>query len=375
MTSAREATGYLLSNLNPSGRFNYRTYLGEEVDADNKTYNILRHSGTIYALGQYAELAGDVDWADQLVLAGDYLKSCCRKPLSPADPDKVAIWSLGAVNGGRRAPRAKLGGTALGLLAFLAIEEQRPGYVSDRELKTLANTICAMQKPDGDFNSVYQSATQGFDPNFKSLFYPGEAILALFRLYRFDGNEEWLRAGLRGLRYICQSRSDLPLREIPSDHWALLATAELFANVRPGYYEEDKPLFTEHARRVIEGMLDRQRLSDGDGLYYGSFNASGTTTPVGTKLEGMIAVGPYLDVPPEFLERMKASCRIALTYLQDARVRSGAYRGGVTYLPAAVRESRKPPKRVHGKIQIDNVQHVMSGWIWSVRHREWLYGE
>lgn len=372
-TNIQDAAAYLLNNLRISGQFHYRRNLDRSVKIDRSDYNELRHLGAIYSLGQYAEDFPDQDLSEKLRRAGNFMRTCCLSAFPTDDSPQLAIWADPEINGGIRERRVKLGGNGLGLLAFLAIERETGNYMSKDSLTALAESILKMQNADGSFKSVYESDGDRYS-DFESLFYPGEAILGLVQLYRYDNNPRWLEAALKGLRNLCETRKDLPLEELPSDHWALLATAELFEFVPREQYAADHQCFHDHGKRVVERMIMAQRIEPTDSLYFGSFNGVGNTTPIGTKMEGMIAFGPYIEnASPEFERRLKASIHYGLRYLQSARVTTGPFKGGITYLPAAVLPTKPTAKEVYTRIQIDNVQHVLSGWIWARRHADWLW--
>lgn len=373
-TNIHESVRYLLNNLRLSGQFYYRRNLDRSVRIDGDDYNELRHLGAIYSLGQYAEAFPDTELAEPMRRAGDFMRNCCLSPFPDENSPQLALWTDPEINGGLRERRVKLGGNGLGLLAFVTIEREAGNYMSKDTLARLAASILEMQNADGSFKSVYESDGERYS-EFESLFYPGEAVLGLLQLYRHDADQRWLDAAIRGLRHICQSRQDMAIEDLPSDHWALLATAELFEHIPAEKYAADRQCFHDHGRRVIERMVTAQRIEPADSVYFGSFNGVGNTTPIGTKMEGMIAFGPYLeDVSPEFEQRLKTSIHYGLRYLQGARVTSGPFQGGVTYLPAAVLPTKKKAKEVYTCIQIDNVQHVLSGWIWARKHADWLWG-
>jgi hypothetical protein len=79
----------------------------------------------------------------------------------------------------------------------------------------LGTFILFLQEPNGRFHSTYDPAVGDFG-SFQSLFYPGEAILALASVHRIDPDPRWLAAAMKGIAYLEESRRTLPLGRLPS---------------------------------------------------------------------------------------------------------------------------------------------------------------
>jgi hypothetical protein len=78
---------------------------------------------------------------------------------------------------------------------------------------------------------------------------------------------------------------------------------------------------------------------------------------------------------PEINEKLVNSIHYALHYLQGGVVSEGALKGGITRLPRPVYELQERLATADTQIQIDNVQHVMSAWIWARDRQDWLWAE
>lgn len=96
---------------------------------------------------------------------------------------------LGLIHEGEK---IKLGAAAVALIALLDLND---GYQS--QIAALARFILSMQQPDGSFRSFLHPA----DRNDCQNFYPGEAMLALMRLYQVTGEDHLLTAVERGFAY------------------------------------------------------------------------------------------------------------------------------------------------------------------------------
>ncbi|MBN1539614.1 MAG: hypothetical protein JW939_05670, partial [Candidatus Thermoplasmatota archaeon] len=88
----------------------------------------------------------------------------------------------------------KLGGAALAVLAIVEVEEVDPLARYERELYGLGEFMVEMQHEDGSFQCFYK---QREDEH--SDYYPGEALLALARLYDRTGDHRYLRSLVKGL--------------------------------------------------------------------------------------------------------------------------------------------------------------------------------
>jgi len=64
----------------------------------------------------------------------------------PGDEKMLAVWSRPKVNGTGKPLQAKLGGTGLGLVALVSVEDIAPGFVPIGDLRALGRFIIYMQK-------------------------------------------------------------------------------------------------------------------------------------------------------------------------------------------------------------------------------------
>lgn len=213
--AADRAAAFLALMNQADGRFVYRLHLDPERTPGGG-YNVLRHAGALYALGQYLE-ARSSDPAAAWRRGAAFLVECCLGPV-PGRPGLLALWSAPDLTG--RPPRtAKLGGAGLGLAA-LAGRRDGPALA---DLRALGRFVLFMQRPDGRFVAKFTPSRGGPQEGWVSLYYPGEAILGLLALHGRDPAGPWLEGALRGLSHLAAGRR--ALERAPPDHWALLATA------------------------------------------------------------------------------------------------------------------------------------------------------
>ncbi len=362
------AASYLVEAVTVTGRFTYRHNLLESID-DNRRYNFLRHAGTLYALAHYyAGVPPDKKAAEAMQRAATYLIDCCTGSVD-GQTDMLAIWSLPELTGRpHQRLQAKLGGAGLALAALIQVEEVLPGTTDPMVLQRLAKFLLFMQRPDGSFYSKYFPGRNGRDDQWTSLYYPGEAALGLVMLYEFDGNARWLEAGIDALRYLSRIREELcPL---PADHWALIATARLFAQ-HPAALQTASPAgipwnrpqgrgsiresLLNHAVALVESILAEQIHGHPRECLNGGFSADGRTTPTATRLEGLLAALSFLD-KGNLRDRTCRAVALGIRFLAEAQITAGPARGGFTrYSPLCSLSVARA-----SEIRIDYVQHALA---------------
>ncbi|MBN1390136.1 MAG: hypothetical protein JXA22_05790 [Candidatus Thermoplasmatota archaeon] len=174
---------YLLHHVGSSGKWDYEYEPSE--DRNLPRYNILRHAGTTYSLALIFKYTRDPDHYNGTVRTLNYLLSHHLHFDDWSGTEVAYIEEKGLV---------KLGGAALAVLAVVEVEEVDPLARYERELDALGEFLLAMQHEDGSFQCFYKDMEDEH-----SDYYPGEALLALARLYDHTGNDRYLRSLLKGL--------------------------------------------------------------------------------------------------------------------------------------------------------------------------------
>lgn len=356
---------YLVRHCDADGRFHYWLHTDPDFDLP-PAYNVLRHSGTIYALGMYADLRNDPDAVAAMRRAAGLLRRETIDPITGMD-EICAVWS------GRLSdeadwdrPRAKLGGTGLGLVALLSLERHDPGQTDEATLRRLGNFLLYMQRRDGSFYTEYQGFQHGRSGAWTSLYYPGEAALGLVMLGEHTGERRWIDAAVAALRYLASIRPDV--QSTPPDHWALIATERvlpLLAESRTA----DRAELLRHAELVCGAMLARLERVDAppDSPLHGCFTPDGRTCPTSTCLEGLQAALGFL--PPErraLRARIASAVDAGVAFLVRSQIRDGRLAGGwpraIAPIPADSARDRRFNRRVD-EVRIDYVQHALSALI------------
>lgn len=189
LARCKEAGRFLVRGQTDTGMFNY---LYDPVrDQTVGGYNIVRHAGTVAALAQLARRTGDWGYAEGALCGLDYLKQKYREP---ADiPGAKFIPDQGD---------ARLGTQALAVLAILDLPEECLDDELRRDAQALIRFILSQQRPDGSFVCHYSYDERWRTTETTSIYYPGEAVLALIRYYERERDPVCLDAAVRGARDI-----------------------------------------------------------------------------------------------------------------------------------------------------------------------------
>lgn len=358
------ATNFLLSMAHDNGSFVYRINIDPTITVTPR-YNWLRHAGTLYALAAYYELTERPEIVPIIEKAVDYMRS---RSMASVDgvPGALAIWSDGRVTGSSDPLTAKLGGSGLGLVALTALYGIKPSSARTDEMDGLARFIMSMQLPDGAFYSKFIPSMGGRQDDWVSLYYPGEAALGLAKLYDIGSNADWLEGARKTLRYLSESRRDQS--QVPADHWALIATGQLW----PYVDGNDRAVFKRHARQVVESMLSQQVWSDNPAIN-GGFTHDGKTTPTATRLEGLLAVEPLFRDQLDLHRRLTIGASWGVRFLLNAQIKTGQYKGAFTRASVRIVSSHPNAKAINERateVRIDYIQHALSAFIQYLRFQE-----
>ena len=355
------AAEYLVRACGDDGRFAYRVALDPNALLPSD-YNLLRHAGAIYALAQYVDRQPHDDARQVLMRAGTYLKGTIQ-PVA-GNRHMTAVWTVAETTGIDAPRQAKLGGAGLGLVALLSIEKIEPGFTSLDELRRLGRFLLYMQKPDGSFYSKYYP-DRGRDDRWTSMYYPGEAALALLMLYEADPKRQWLGGASKALAALARSGSQRP-KTLP-DQWVLLATARITP-----YFETDALLVSrrellDHARRTCRDMLEDQQGQLASPSIRGCYTHDGRTCPTATRLEGLLAALQFLPREEQsFRQQIRHSIDDGIRFLLDNQVKEGPYAGGLTRVALGFSGSEREDAAVDShptEIRIDFVQHALSAML------------
>ena len=341
LAAARAGGDYLLRHQASNGDFDY-IYLPRR-DEIGDGYNLLRHAGTCYALLELYGATADERYLEAARAGIEALLQRSRGPRpDDTDADFEAIVSPGE--------EAKLGGAALAILA-INLHERSTGDARWRpRAVALARFIMDQQGTNGRFESKYFYGAPDPEP-FESIYYPGEAILALARLHRLDGDATWLEVARRGADYLIDVRDQgLETEKLPHDHWLLMGLEELHA------LTED-PRYLAHAERIAEAILGAQRTVSERLDWIGTFYDPPRATPTATRAEALVAMHRLaeangLDATPYLMALMKMA---AFQRRCQLRPENALYLSRPDLAIGGFRRSLE-----NWEIRIDYVQHNVS---------------
>jgi hypothetical protein len=313
LRAARNAGDYLVRMQKTDGSF-YYWYRPLSDQQEVGRYNIVRHAGAAVSLFDLYRTTRDPRYLAAARRATAFLRSRFRqiagtKPAGPDHEQAEAAASHGVTissgnldrlkaeqQAGRGAGRAgglqstplyvidddnkaKLGAGGLALLAVTR-EMELDRRSGSSEANGLAAGILAMQRSDGSFETdVRLSGDESDAP--PSLYYPGEAMLGLVRLYLLGGNSKLLDGARRGADYLVALQRKQ--RELPPDAWLVQALESIYEITKDSRY-------AGHAIDLSASMAASLYPADGPDGYAGAV-APGIprVTPAASRSEGMLA--------------------------------------------------------------------------------------
>ena len=358
------AAGYMIRACDRQGKFDYLVNLDPNVKV-LPSYNIIRHAGAIYALGAYQRWHSNEPTCQAMRRAGGYLK---RNGLAqvPGHKDMLGIWTSKEDDRAEHTPVVQLGSMGLGLVAFASLQRVSSDAVSRDTLLGLGRFTVFMQKNDGIFYSTYDPNEGGLCDKWYCEYYPGEAMLGLSMLYEFDPDPKWRQAAADGIFALAmQRRKD---SHPPVDHWALLATARLFAQTDCDAMRFPRELWRRHAEAICRGILS-ERQAVGKSTRPGDLSGDSYTCRIATRLEGLAAARTFLQ-DKDMNEQISKAMADAVGWLLDAQIHGGpcdgAFPAVVRYgklSTGALKDAASAEKASHDpettEIRIDYVQHTL----------------
>ncbi|MEC4984291.1 MAG: hypothetical protein SAJ37_01825 [Oscillatoria sp. PMC 1068.18] len=341
LAAAFDGGEYLTRAIEPNGKFVY-IYQPKTNNVPNK-YNILRHAGTIYSLLELYEITQN----QQFLITAESAIAFLLQTLHPYETPQGKVKCV--VEDGF----VKLGGNALAAIALSKYTQVTKSQEYLAIIQELATWMASVQNDTGEFVVHKQSYPEGKVRSFLSEYYPGEAILAMLRLYQLDSQDRWLDVAANAAKFLIEVRDyNLPDSKLPHDHWLLYGLNEL-------YRDRPEQLYLNHGLRLAHAIVDKQNLNPSYPDWQGSYYQPPRSTPTATRSEGLYAayqlakfVGKDEDAKT-FLAAMKRGIKFQLqTQFQPE---------SVLYLP-------NPRRAIGGfhrsltnfEIRIDYIQHNIS---------------
>ena len=266
--AARSGGDYLVRVQRPDGSFHYY-YNAAEDRFERRTYNIVRHAGTAISLFELYSQTRDIRYLDAAKRAARFLETRFR----PA-PGRNAIYVLDYDG------KAKLGANGLAVVALTKLLELDPKSNARAKAQRLANLILMLQRKDGSFHTRYRLRPND-PPGIASLYYPGEAILGLARLYDVTRDNRLLVAARRGADFLIASQR--AMHTLPPDAWLMQALEALYNIGREKRY-------ADHTLALASAMIADQYTDEDAEGYAGGFGPGPPrVTPAASRAEGLVA--------------------------------------------------------------------------------------
>jgi hypothetical protein len=344
--SAAELGGeYLVRVTGEDGRFMY------EVDASSGRslggYNMLRHAGTTYSMLELYGETGDENLLAAAERALEYLKSQTETCYGFTEGVRCVL-------DGRK---VKLGGNGLAILAYTKHAEVTGSDEYLNEAESLARWITEIQSSEGEFEVHIEFIDTGELDDHISLYYPGEAIFALARLYEARGDERWLESAQGAADWLItvRDRGKSP-EDLPHDHWLLYGLREL-------YEAEHNELYLNHTKALVRAIVDAQNkdYTGAQSVWNGGYFENPRTTPAATRTEGLVAAYELFKEAGETESTLAAETMLAIeegldfvmrAQITESKVRSlGGHTGTVGGFPESL---------TGNNIRTDFVQHSIS---------------
>lgn len=218
----KKATYFLMNQVQDDGKFIYGYFSAFAKRIG--TYNILRHSSSLYSIAEGYELIQDEKIIQAVEKGIEYL---IREAIVFKEgPEKEIAFVVDHAN----EKEIKLGSNATAILALTKYMEVTRSNKYLQLAQALARGILQMKTPSGGFMHVLTYPTYEIKDLHRIIYYEGEAIFSLLRLYAMDQQDRWLDEVKKSFDYFIEN--DYWKHH---DHWLSYATNELTI-----YEPEDK---------------------------------------------------------------------------------------------------------------------------------------
>ncbi len=229
----KNASGFLIDQVNKDGSFVYGMYPRFDHDIDN--YNIVRHASTLWSLVCQYRMTGNKELVDVIDRAIEYL---IDEAIIYVGDDRAYLYE-------EKSDEIKLGGCGV---AVIALTEYMDAFDSDKYEDVavkLGNGILTMLDQDtGEYYHVLNGDCSEKE-EFRTVYYDGEATFALCKLYSITGDAKWLDAAQSAVEHFIDA--DYVQYK---DHWVAYSMNEITK------YIDDERYYTFALRNAQEN-LDR----------------------------------------------------------------------------------------------------------------------
>ena len=327
-------SSYLTHEVDEDGKFVYGYLASTDTPLDD--YNSVRHSGTIWNMIRDYEITGNTELIAPIERAINYM----------LEHYVCDIGEGRALCRSNETDTLTLGGSALSLCA---LAEYTRVFESDRYIenaRALANGIVYLHTlSDGGYYHLLQHPGLEVLKDFSSVYYDGEATLALTLMYAADKNEKWLNTACEALHHFAANGY-----EEYHDHWIAYSCNEVTKYV-------EQPDFYELGLKNVSLAMENER--DDTTIHPTGFEMLTASFEMCMRLENS-PIRDQVTVPEGF--SVKTLAEIVL-YRAEYNFYGFGYPEYVMYFsePAKylgtffIRESKY-------RVRIDDVQHILGGY-------------
>ena len=332
---ARNAALYLTRQVQKDGRFDYGCF--SCFNRPIPTYNTLRHISTLWSMLEAYGAFREKVLRDAIIRAVTY----CVKTFVRYHGDAVYFEDV-------ESGECKLGSNGCALIMLTRYTELLNTRKYIPLMRGVARGILAMQEDNGGFVHVLHSGDYSLKDRLRTVYYDGEAVFGLLKLYSLDRNSALLDAARRAFDHFI--RTDHWKHH---DHWLSYATNELTRyDPRREYFQFGIDNFNDYLDFV-----------------------SNRDTAFPTLLELMLAAEAMLrrlETIPEQLELLSQVDREKFSQALHSRANQ-LFNG--YFWPEFAMFFKKPSRIVNSffikhhafRVRIDDVQHYLSGFIGYAR--------
>jgi len=185
---------YLIDHQRADGLFDYE-WDARSGQLRGEDYSLLRHAGTTYSLFQSSAFEAGEAARDAAVRGLELMRKQTRH--AAGQPARCYLED------GDQVP---LGGAAIALLALTEQARHHPADADRDWMLCLGEHLRAETDDRGDMRSFYAEPGRHRQNDTRSVYFPGEAVLALTRLNEVEPDPRWLDTALRAARYLSQER-------------------------------------------------------------------------------------------------------------------------------------------------------------------------
>lgn len=344
MKLAKSGANYLARQVQKNGRFIYGHY--PCFDRIVPSYNSLRHFSSTFAMldvyGAYKKMP-PMKLGKAIVTAMDYaVKHFIIKRKLDDGNEAAYVNDLGEL---------KLGANGVTLLALVKYTELMRTKKYLPLMKAFANGILSMQNPDGSFVHVLNAEDFSVKEPFRIVYYDGEAVFGMMRLYSITKDERLLKASkLAFQRFIATNHWQ------NHDHWLSYAVNELTL------YQPDEKYFEFGINNFLSFLPF---------IYH-------RDTQFPTLMELMMAADTMLERMKKMPEMAKLLERVNLNDFYAAMEKRAENLLNGFFWPELAMFYANPESivgsffiRHHAfRVRIDDVEHFLSGFVAYCRYLE-----